>query len=123
MASTFPVVGRGKEDKQKASEAMRVYLVALVERNQRKQKDQINQMKQISATRREICGVPRILSLRTLICHCHMTIGGAMGGGLAVIASANLEMSFVSPGGDLHPFPLPIRAIPSLPRFSVHSPL
>jgi hypothetical protein len=84
---SFPAAGRGKKDKQEVGEARRVYLVclvylvALVERNQRNQKDQINQMKQISAMRREICGVPRILTLRTLIFHCHMTIGGAMGGG------------------------------------------
>jgi len=38
-------------------------------------------MNQISATRREVCDVPRILFPCTPRCHCHMPIGAEMGGG------------------------------------------
>ena len=45
------------------------------------QRNQIDQMNQISATRQEVCDVPRILSACMLRCHCHMPIGAEMGGG------------------------------------------
>ena len=79
-----------------------------------------NQMNQLPATDYAMCELSLLLSPRRFLCPCRMSIGVEMGGG-SVVASANEEMSVPYAAKDPRPVPVPIRAIPSLPRFSVHS--